>query len=129
MTAMATILIADDEKTFRDSIQKVLEREGYEVEAVDSVDSALQRLSLRSFNLVISDVRMPGKSGIDLLKELSLRGCPVPVILVSAYADSDTEVAAKAMGASGLLHKPLRRRDLVECAGRAMAGRNCTGAI
>ena len=94
---MATILIADDEKTFRDSIQKVLEREGHEVEVVDSVDSALQRLSLRRFNLVISDVRMPGKSGIDLLKELSLRGCIVPVILVSAYADSDTEVAARAM--------------------------------
>lgn len=112
---MATILVADDEKNFRDSIQKVLEREGYEVEAVDSVDSALQRLSVRRFNLIISDVRMPGKSGIDLLKELAERGCVVPVLLVSAYADSETEIAAKAMGAIGLLHKPLRRRDLIEC--------------
>ncbi len=120
---MATILIADDEKAFRESIQKVLERDGHNVEAVDNVDIALQRIKERRFNLVITDVRMPGKSGLDLLRELAESGCMVPVILVSAYVDSEMEFAAHAMGAAGLLHKPLRRRALMECASRALADR------
>jgi len=119
---VATILVTDDEKTCRDSIQRVLEREGHDVEAVDSVDGALLRLAARKFDLIVCDYRMPGKTGIDLLGELARRGCVVPVIMISAYADFNTELAAKALGAAELLRKPLRRRDLVECATKVMGG-------
>lgn len=119
---MSTILVTDDEKAWRDSIRMVLEREGHEVETVESVDGALQRLGVRQFDLVLCDYRMPGKTGIDLLKELAERGCTVPVIIVSAYADCNTELAAGAMGATAVLHKPVRRKDLIDCATRAIEG-------
>jgi CheY-like chemotaxis protein len=117
---MSSILVADDEKTSRDSIQKVLEREGHEVEAVDSVDQALQKLSARRFDLVVCDYRMPGKTGIDLLMELAARQCRIPVIIISACADSNTESIARSLGAVNLLRKPLRRKNLVECATAAI---------
>jgi DNA-binding NtrC family response regulator len=119
---MAKILVTDDEKTCRESIQMVLEREGHEVETAGSVDNALERLDSRKFDLVLCDYRMPGKSGIDLLTELAKRGSEVPVILISACADYRTELAAMAMGAAEMLRKPLRRKDLIESAMRAMGG-------
>lgn len=71
------------------SLQMVLEREGHEVEAVENVDGALQRFGTRHFDLILCDYRMPGKTGIDLLRELA---------------------------------EPVRRRDLVDCAARAIEG-------
>lgn len=117
---VATILVSDDEETCRHSVQKVLEREGHHVEAVESVDGALERLSARKFDLIVCDYRMPGKTGIDLLAELGRLHSVVPVILISAYADHSTEVTARAMGAVDLLHKPLRRKELIDCVKRAI---------
>ena len=67
---MGSILIADDDKTCRDSIQKVLEREGHTVRTADSVDGALEALGASHFDLVVCDYRMPDKTGVDLLIEL-----------------------------------------------------------
>jgi DNA-binding NtrC family response regulator len=119
---MANILVTDDEKTCRDSIQKVLEKEGHAVEGAESVDRALQMLDSRSFDLIVCDYRMPGKSGIDLLEELAKRRSDIPVIMMSAYADKSTERMALAMGAAELLRKPLRRKDLIESALKAIGG-------
>jgi CheY-like chemotaxis protein len=113
---MSSILVTDDEQTSRDAIQKVLEREGYDVQAVDSVDKALQKLSTQSFDLVVCDYRMPGKTGIDLLTELAARECHVPVIIVSACADGNTERIIRSLGAVDLLRKSLRRKVLLESA-------------
>jgi two-component system response regulator HydG len=119
---MAAILVTDDEKTCRESIQKVLEKEGHEVEGAESVDKALEILAARKFDLIVCDYRMPGKSGIDFLEELARRGAEVPVIMISAFADKSTERAAIAMGAAELLRKPLRRRELIESAMKAIGG-------
>lgn len=119
---MATILVSDDEETCRHSVQKVLEREGHDVESVESVDDALERLGARKFDLVVCDYRMPGKTGIDLLAELGRRRSVVPVIIISAYADYSTEITARAMGAVDLLHKPVRRKDLIDCVSKALGG-------
>jgi DNA-binding NtrC family response regulator len=119
---MAAILVTDDEKTCRESIQRVLEKEGHEVEGADSVDNALEILASRKFDLIVCDYRMPGKSGIDLLEELAKRRTDVPVIMISACTDKSTERAAMAMGASDLLRKPLRRKELIESAMKAIGG-------
>lgn len=119
---MATILVSDDEEMCRRSVQDVLRREGHDVEAVASVDCALERLRARKFDLVVCDYRMPGKTGIDLLEELGRQHCVVPVIIISAYADQRTETTARAMGAVDLLHKPVRRKALVDCVSRAIGG-------
>jgi CheY-like chemotaxis protein len=119
---MATILVADDEKMCRESIQKVLEREGHVVESAEDVDSALHKLDERQFDLVVCDYRMPRKTGADLIVELRQRGQSVPVIVISAFADGATERNVLALGAKEVLRKPIRRRDLVDGTARALSG-------
>src|SRR5438105_2531552 len=107
---MGTILVADDDNTCRDSIQKVLEREGHTVQTAENVDDALQALGTGHFDLVVCDYRMPGKTGIDLLIELRRRVSPVPVLMISAYADAAVEDAILRLGALELMKKPIRRQ-------------------
>ena len=110
---MGTILVADDDKTCRDSIQKVLEREGHTVRTAENVDGALEALGTHHFDLVVCDYRMPGKTGIDLLIELRRQACLVPVLMISAYADASVQDAFLRLGALDVLKKPIRRQELV----------------
>ena len=119
---MGYILVADDDKTCRDSIQKVLEREGHRVEGAENVDNALEVLDGRHFDLIVCDYRMPGKTGIDLLVELKRRQASVPVLMISAYTDAFAENAIRQLGALEVLRKPIRRQELVARAARVMGG-------
>ena len=119
---MSRILIADDDETCRSAIQKVLEREGHVVEATADVDSALAALSSQTFDLVVCDYRMPGKSGLELLTEIRKRQSGVPVLMISAYTDIETETAVKELGALGLLRKPFRRHELIDRMIEAVGG-------
>ena len=119
---MSNILVADDDRTCRDSIQKVLEREGHIVEAAGDVDSALQAIGRQVFDLIVCDYKMPGKTGLDLLVELRKRESSVPVLMISAFADRETETAARELGALELLRKPFRRQELIDRATRAVGG-------
>src|SRR5262245_44612089 len=119
---VGSILIVDDDETCRDSIQKVLEREGHRVQAAESVDSALEALSRNRFDLVVCDYRMSGKTGIDLLVELRRRQASVPVLMISAYADALVEAAILQLGALELLKKPIRRHELVARAAKVLGG-------
>jgi CheY-like chemotaxis protein len=119
---MGTILIADDDKTCRDSIQKVLEREGHKVRAAASVDGAIEALGTDHFDLVVCDYRMPGKTGIDLLIELRRLNSAVPVLMISAFVDALVEAAVKRLGALDVLKKPIRRQELVERTAKVVGG-------
>jgi len=111
---MGLILIADDDRTCRDSIQRTLEREGHTVESARDVDSAIKAAEQHSFDLIVCDYRMPGKTGLDLLAELNELGSKVPVLMISAFTDEGTEAAAKRLGVRALLKKPFRRKELLD---------------
>lgn len=115
---MGSILVTDDDKECRDAITRVLEREGHNVRGVGDVDSAMDALRRQPFDLLICDYRMPGKTGIDLLHELADAGRTIPVLLLSAFTDSETVRLARKAGAFDVLKKPVRRREL---AGLALA--------
>ena len=119
---MGSILVADDDQTCRDSIQKVLEREGHTVRTAENVDGALEALGTHHFDLVVCDYRMPGKTGIDLLLELKRQHSLVPVLMISAFADAATQATAINLGAQAVLKKPIRRKDLVDRASRIVGG-------
>lgn len=119
---MGNILVADDDKTCRDSIQKVLERAGHLVQTAENVDNALEALRLNHFDLVVCDYRMPGKTGLDLLVELKRQEASVPVLMISAYADAFAEKAILQFGALELMKKPIRRQELIARAERVMGG-------
>jgi DNA-binding response OmpR family regulator len=121
-TVVGTVLVADDDRTCRDSIQRVLEREGYVVEGASNVDSALAAFHARPFDLIVCDYRMPGKTGIDLLQQLRNEDSKVPVLMISAWADAATEAQALELGAVELLRKPIRRKDLIDRAAKVVGG-------
>ena len=119
---MGTILVADDDKTCRDSIQKVLQREGHTVQTAENVDGALEALGLNHFDLVVCDYRMPGKTGIDLLIELRRQHSWVPVLMISANADALVEAAILRLGALDVLKKPIRRQVLLTRTAQVVGG-------
>ena len=111
---MSRILVVDDDSICRDSMRKILERGGHDVQVAPDVDSALNALNEQYFDLMVCDFRMPGKSGLDLLSELRHRNSIMPVVMVSAFADAETEGKSKRLGASALLRKPFRRQELLD---------------
>ena len=117
---MGNILIADDDKTCRDSMRRVLERDGHVVWVAEDVDRALGELDVVSFDLIVCDYRMPGKTGIDFLVELEKLRSRVPVLMISAYADAATTDTALQLGALAVLNKPVRRKELIARAAEAM---------
>jgi len=119
---MGNILVADDDKNCRDSIQKVLERAGHTVRAAGTVDSALEALAMNHFDLVVCDYRMPEKTGIDLLLELKHIRRSVPVLMFSACADAKIENAMLELGAVELMKKPIRRKELIDRTAKAVGG-------
>jgi len=119
---MGLILVADDDRDCRDSIQKTLEREGHTVEGAGDVDSAMLAAGRQAFDLIVCDYRMPGKTGLDLLAELKEKGSQVPVLMISALADAHTEATAMQLGARALLRKPFRRQELLDHAFHALGG-------
>jgi len=111
---MAVILVTDDDRACRTTIQRTLEREGYTVEAACDVDGALRALDRQVFDLIVCDYRMPGKSGFDLLVALRDNKPRIPVVMVTANADAAMEMATVRLGAARLLKKPFRRQDLLD---------------
>ena len=80
------------------------------------MDHALEAMGRRHFDLIVCDYRMPGKSGLDFLSELKRMHSTTPVLMISAFADPETEAEAKRLGADELLRKPFRRQELVDYA-------------
>ena len=108
------ILVADDDKTCRDSIRKVLEKEGHTVHVAEDVETALVELRALPFDLIVCDYRMPGKSGVDLLVELRKSGSHTPFLMISAFADTQTTETVLDLGAVAVLKKPIRRQELID---------------
>ena len=107
-----SILIVDDEQSMREFLAILLEREGYLVTMADTAESALELLQAGSFALVISDVNMPGLSGIDLLRSIRNAGISVAVLLVTAYSTAEKAVEAMKLGAYDYIAKPFKVEEI-----------------
>ncbi|MBI5588736.1 MAG: sigma-54-dependent Fis family transcriptional regulator [Deltaproteobacteria bacterium] len=107
------MVIDDDEKVIID-IAAVLEKEGYTVATFTSAPNALETLdALRDIDLVLTDIRMPVIDGHEILKRVLARSRPVPVIVLTGFADVDTAVNVMKAGASDFLCKPISGKELV----------------
>ena len=112
------VLVVDDDENCSESIRTVLERDGYCVESTNHVDSAMEALRNREFDLVFCDYRMPDKTGIDLLREVQHERLHVPVVMITAEVDVDVADRARELGVAELITKPVRRRALLEIAAK-----------
>ena len=118
-----TILIVDDDPTVRASLSDVLERDGMQVHVAESAERALAVLPEADPDLVLSDVKMPGLDGIELLRLMRERLGDVDVVLMTAYDDMPTVVAAMREGAADFLSKPLDLPELRAVLRRVLADR------
>ncbi|MEY3013299.1 MAG: hypothetical protein RIT45_2034 [Pseudomonadota bacterium] len=105
---MARVLVVDDELSLRELLTIFLRREGHDVEVAHNGLQALEILQQRAFDLVITDVRMPRMSGLDLLAELRERGIDVQVIVMTAYSTTETALEAMRRGAYDYVIKPFQ---------------------
>jgi len=119
----AAILVVDDEQASRDGLVDVLRDVGYDVRAAGSAEQALEILEASQFELVVSDLRMPGMGGIELLREVR-RICPQTLfVLVTAHASVETAVQALHDGAHDYMLKPLAYDDVVTKVARLLEQR------
>ncbi len=114
------VLVVDDEPAITVAFAKKLRREGYDCVTAGSAEEALRRMEAYKPALVISDVRMPGMSGLDLLKEIKRRDAGIKVILITAYTDVDFVVEALRHDADDYLLKPFNLRELASSVSRAL---------
>jgi len=122
----ARILIVDDEATIRSSLQEALIQEGYEVEAAEAGEAALAMFHTNGYDLVVTDLKLPGVSGLDILSALRNQGNQTPVIMMTAYGDMETALQAMRNGAYDFIPKPFKLSAIkkqVKAALRATAER------
>ena len=111
MTATYSLLVVDDEPDLRTLYELTLLREGYDVDSAGSVEEAWARLSERSYNAVISDMRLPDGSGLDLLRRLDAARRTEKTIVITAYGSAENAVEALKAGAFDYLTKPVDLRQ------------------
>lgn len=109
---LARVLVIDDERGPRESLRILLSRE-YRVECVDSVDHGLEAIKRESPDIIIMDIRMPGKSGIDGLREIRKLDEQVSVVMLTGYATIETAQQALRLGANDYINKPFDTTEMM----------------
>jgi DNA-binding NtrC family response regulator len=119
----ACILVVDDETEIREGLELLLTSEGYEVDPADCARAAFERLEARPYDLVLLDVSLPDRNGIEMLRELRQRDPQVVVILITAYGSIDMARAAFKNGALDYITKPWSNDELLAQVAQAVEGR------
>ena len=113
------ILIIEDEQIITKSLQRLLKKNGYEVEISNSGKEALEKIKDQEFSLVVSDIRMPDMDGIETIKAIRSylqenNKSKVPEILITGYADEAKYQEALELKVAGYLYKPFDIKDFLE---------------
>jgi two-component system NtrC family response regulator len=109
---METILIIDDEKNYLVILEALLSPEGYEIITEDDAINALRLISETDLDLIITDMKMPGMDGIELLEESKKINPELPVIIMTAYGTIEMAVEAMKKKAYDYITKPFRNEEL-----------------
>jgi two-component system alkaline phosphatase synthesis response regulator PhoP len=108
----AYILVVDDEGAIRYSISKTLQRVGYQVHTAASGEEALEMMRHQEYDVVLTDIRMPGLSGVELLAQIKEEAPDAVVILLTGYASLETAIESLRLGAHDYLVKPSSSQDI-----------------
>jgi FixJ family two-component response regulator len=112
--AHATVAVVDDDPAIREGLGRLFASVGLKTETFGSAQEFLARAHLEKINCLVLDVRLPGKSGLDLHEALKQANIHVPVIFITAYADVRTAVRAMKAGAMEFLPKPVHDQELLD---------------
>ncbi|RJP49672.1 MAG: DNA-binding response regulator [Anaerolineaceae bacterium] len=115
------ILIIDDEASLRKTLARILQQAGFEVTTAENAEQGLDFLKTTTFDLVLTDLRMPGIQGLEMLKQIQASDPSLPVILFTAQPDVNSAVEALRHGATDYLLKPLKPETVIERAKAVLA--------
>ena len=115
MAGHLEIAVIDDDESFRVALVESLFSLGYGASGYASAEDYVRMIGSNSVNCVVSDIHMPGMSGLDLMKYLAVRGAKTPVVLITARSDANLEAKAALAGAVCLLRKPFEINELIGC--------------
>jgi len=107
------ILLVEDDEQYARLVRTQLSGAGFEVERAPAAQEALDLLKDGTYDLILSDILMPGMSGLDMLEELSRLGTTVPVVVMSAFGSMDTAIQAMKRGAYDYVSKPFKKDELI----------------
>ncbi|HZO42678.1 MAG TPA: sigma-54 dependent transcriptional regulator [Methylomirabilota bacterium] len=124
MAEPATLLVADDDPGLRESLERTLTREGYRVVLASDGRAALERVQAGGVDLIVTDLRMPGLTGLELLRAAKAIMPDVDVILLTAFGTVEEAVKAMKDGAYDFLTKPFRREQLIKLVDKALERRD-----
>src|SRR5438045_7613772 len=119
MHTIPNILVVEDDPDSRDAIVRVLQTAGYKVAETDYAEKALETISRQNIDILITDLRLPGMDGIELLKGAKSAAADIEVILITGHATIDLAVEALRQGAYDFIAKPVRKQALLRTVERA----------
>ena len=111
---MPVILVVDDELSMREFLKILLEKEGFEVITASEATSAIDLIKKQDFDLILSDIKMPGMGGLTLLEKIKEINSSLPVIMITAYASPENAVIAMKSGAFDYITKPFKVDEILK---------------
>lgn len=119
-SARPRILVADDEASIRDLLAKTLALAEYEVDLVPDGRSAIERLRIMPYDLLITDLKMPGIDGLAVIREARRLRADIPVIIITGFSTEASAIEAVNLGVAGYLTKPFRVPRVLATASKAL---------
>jgi CheY-like chemotaxis protein len=121
MKTLRKVLVVDDDPVVRKSFDRVLSSKGYAVITAENGEEALRKLNEEKYDLVYTDIRMPGMSGLEVAEHVKASRPWTPVVIITGYGTDAAEARAKAAGVSSFLHKPMSPETIEDSARDALA--------
>jgi len=126
MSAFRKVLVVDDDPVVGKSFERVLSGKGYAVITASNAQEALSKLDAEDYDVVFTDIKMPGMSGLEMAERVKERRPWLPVVIVTGYGSPDNEARAEAAGVSGFLRKPLSPEMIEGSARKAISEKDAT---
>jgi two-component system response regulator FixJ len=120
MTTQPKVYVVDDQASVRNALGEMLSVFGFQVQTFGSADDFLAQTTKSEPGCVVADVRMPGRDGIELVREIVRRELPLPVVLISGHADVPMAVAGIKAGAEDFIEKPVDDAELIAAINRCL---------
>src|SRR5688572_6540514 len=120
MKQHSKILLVEDDANIAGGLQKVMRTEGYEVVILDRGDEGLKRALQENFDVVITDLKLPGMDGLELVKQLHQQKPKLPIILITAHGSTETAIEATKWGAFDYVPKPFDVEELLDLTAKAL---------
>ncbi len=115
------VMVLDDERIVGERLKAALEEEGYAVETFTESGAAIERLKEQSFGVLVTDIKMRGPSGMDVLRFVKQHGLSTRVIVITGYATIETNNEAQALGAFQFVPKPFKTKELLKLVAKGCA--------